>query len=69
VEKAAAPGPGLRVHRRSYDFAFGSDAALVCTELIYKAYEPAPGHAGLRLPVPVVAGRPVLPGQRRGAAL
>jgi hypothetical protein len=33
----------------------------VCTELIHKAYEAAPGHAGLRLPVPVVAGRPVLP--------
>jgi hypothetical protein len=44
-----------------YDFDFRSDAALVCTELVYKAYEPAPGLAGLRLPVPVVAGRPVLP--------
>jgi hypothetical protein len=63
VEKAVALVRAFGYAGRPYDFDFDfrSDAALVCTELIYKAYEPAPGHAGFRLPVPVVAGRPVLP--------
>jgi hypothetical protein len=63
IEKAAALVRAFGYAGRPYDFDFDfrSDAALVCTELIYKAYEPAPGHAGLRLPVPIVAGRPVLP--------
>jgi hypothetical protein len=63
VEKAAALVRAFGYAGRPYDFDFDfrSDAALVCTELVYKAYEPAPGLAGLRLPVPVVAGRPVLP--------
>jgi hypothetical protein len=63
VEKAAALVRAFGYAGRPYDFDFDfrSDAALVCTELIYKAYEPAPGLGGLRLPVPVVAGRPVLP--------
>jgi hypothetical protein len=63
VEKAAALVRAFGYAGRPYDFDFDfrSDAALVCTELIYKAYERAPGQAGLGLPVPVVAGRPVLP--------
>jgi hypothetical protein len=63
AEKAAALVRAFGYAGRPYDFDFDfrSDAALVCTELIYKAYEPVPGHAGLRLPMPVVAGRPVLP--------
>jgi hypothetical protein len=63
VERAAALVRAFGFAGRPYDFDFDfrSDAALVCTELIYKAYEPASGLAGLRLPVPVVAGRPVLP--------
>ena len=40
-----------------YDFDFRTDAALVCTELVYKAYEAA----GLRFPVVEILGRPVLP--------
>lgn len=50
-------------HRRPYDFNFDfrTDAALVCTELVYKAYEPDPVLGGLRLPVTEVMGRPVTP--------
>jgi hypothetical protein len=42
-----------------FDFDFRTDAALVCTELIYKAFATEPGKAGLRLPLRTVAGRPV----------
>lgn len=48
---------------RPYDFNFdfATDAALVCTELIYKSYEPAPGFTGLRLPLVTMLGRQVTP--------
>jgi hypothetical protein len=48
---------------RPYDFSFDfrSDNALVCSELVYKAYEPEEDGPGLELPVEEVAGRPVLP--------
>lgn len=44
-----------------FDFDFVSDAALVCSELVYKAYEPGEGRAGLRLPLVRVAGRLLTP--------
>lgn len=40
-----------------YDFDFGTDAALVCSELIYKSYQPSAGTRGLELPLEVVTGR------------
>jgi hypothetical protein len=40
-----------------YDFDFITDAALVCSELIYKAYQPDADMQGLRLPLESVAGR------------
>lgn len=43
-----------------FDFDFRTDATLVCTELVYKAYGPGKDKAGLRLPLRSVAGRPVL---------
>lgn len=48
---------------RPYDFNFDvrTAAALVCTELVYKAYEPAAGRRGLQLPLLEILGRPVLP--------
>jgi hypothetical protein len=63
VEKAAALLRAFSYAGRPYDFDFDfrSDAALVCTELVYKAYEPVPGFLGLRLSVAVVLGRPVMP--------
>ncbi|TLN17654.1 protein tyrosine phosphatase, partial [bacterium] len=40
-----------------YNFDFLTDAALVCSELIFKCYEPARGFKGLTLPQSVVLGR------------
>lgn len=44
---------------RPYDFNFDfqTDASLVCTELVYKAYEPAAGFAGVRLQPQTIVGR------------
>jgi hypothetical protein len=56
VERAAALVRAFRYAGRPYDFDFRTDAALVCTELVYKAYEPA-----LRFPLVELLGRPVLP--------
>jgi hypothetical protein len=63
VEKAAAILRAFGYAGRPYDFNFDfrTDAALVCSELIYKAYEPGVGRQGLRLPLVEVLGRPLLP--------
>lgn len=63
VEKAAAILRAFGYAGRPYDFNFDfrTDAALVCSELVYKAYEPGPGRQGLRFPLVDVLGRPVLP--------
>ena len=42
-----------------YDFDFRTDAAIVCSELVYKAYEPDSSRKGFRLPLVTVLGRPV----------
>jgi hypothetical protein len=44
-----------------FDFDFATDHALVCTELVWRAYRPGPGKAGLTLPVAPLAGRQTLP--------
>ncbi|MGA9752769.1 MAG: YiiX/YebB-like N1pC/P60 family cysteine hydrolase [Acidobacteriota bacterium] len=44
-----------------YSFEFLSDSAMVCTELVAKAYAPKPDAEGLRLPLLEVAGRRVTP--------
>ena len=44
-----------------FDFDFATDHALVCTELVWRAYRPAEGKDGLLLPLAVVAGRQTLP--------
>jgi len=46
---------------RPYDFNFDfqTDATIVCSELVFKAYEPGAGMDGLRFPVREVMGRKV----------
>lgn len=63
VEKATALVRAFHYAGRPYDFNFdfATDAELVCTELVYKAYEPASAFAGLKLPLVEVLGRKTLP--------
>ncbi|MEN8147139.1 MAG: YiiX/YebB-like N1pC/P60 family cysteine hydrolase, partial [Campylobacterota bacterium] len=46
---------------RPYDFNFDflTDSSLVCTELVYKAYEPKQDYAGLTFPLQEIVGRKV----------
>lgn len=63
VEKAQAILRAFHYAGRPYDFNFdfGTDAELVCTELIYKAYEPANGFTGLTISTVEMLGRKVAP--------
>jgi hypothetical protein len=60
-EKAVALLTAFHYAGRPYDFNFdfSTDAALVCSELIFKAYEPATGKKGLSIPLGEVLGRKV----------
>jgi hypothetical protein len=62
-EKAAALYRAFYYAGRPYDFNFDfdTDASLVCTELVCKAYEPTGDDAGLRFPVETMLGRKVVP--------
>ncbi len=48
---------------RPYDFNFdfATDHALVCTELVWRAYRPAPGKDGVEFELATIAGRATLP--------
>lgn len=62
-KKAEAILRAFQYAGRPYDFNFDfrTDATLVCTEGVYKAYEPAKGFGGLQLATIEMLGRPVLP--------
>lgn len=63
ADKAQALLEAFRHHGKPYDFNFDfvTDSALVCSELVYKAYLPGQGKAGLRIPLSRVCGRSTLP--------
>ena len=63
ADKAWAIVRAFEYQGRPYDFDFDffSDQTLVCTELVYKSYAPAPGKDGLRIALVDVAGRKTLP--------
>lgn len=44
-----------------FDFDFQTDSALVCTEVIYKAFEPSRETPGLRLALEEILGRTAIP--------
>ncbi|HWB74518.1 MAG TPA: YiiX/YebB-like N1pC/P60 family cysteine hydrolase [Nannocystaceae bacterium] len=50
-----------------YDFDFATDHALVCTELVWRSYRPAPGKDGLEIPLVDMAGRKTLPANQIAA--
>jgi hypothetical protein len=63
LQKAAAILRAFHYTGRPYDFNFDfrTDSAIVCTELVYKSYEPATNFTGLHFPMEEMLGRPVLP--------
>lgn len=63
VSRAVAVERAFHYQGRPYDFDFDftSDSALVCSELVWKCYQPGRTQPGLDLPPINVAGRPVLP--------
>lgn len=63
LEIARAIERAFSYHRRPYDFDFdfATDRSLVCSELVYKAYEPRAGVRGLRWSLVEVLGRQTLP--------
>lgn len=62
LDKARAIARAFFYAGRPYDFDFDfyTDATLVCSELIYKAYEPRTETPGLALPLEKVVGRMTL---------
>jgi hypothetical protein len=63
IAKARAVIRAFHYSGRPYDFNFDflTDAELVCTELVYKAYESSKDIKGLHLPVARIVGREVTP--------
>lgn len=63
AEKAQALLRAFRYMGRPYDFDFDfqTDSALVCTELVYKSYEPTTGFRGVRLELEEIVGRTAIP--------
>lgn len=63
AEKAQALLRAFHYAGRPYDFNFdfATDSELVCTELVYKAYEPAAGFRGVTFPLVEMLGRKVTP--------
>lgn len=63
LDKARAIERAFKYQGRPYDFDFDffSDTTLVCTELVYKAYQPASDLRGVTIELVDVAGRRTLP--------
>lgn len=63
TEKAQAILRAFRYVGRPYDFNFDfqTDSSLVCTELVYKSYEPTSGFRGLYLRLEEIVGRTAIP--------
>jgi hypothetical protein len=63
VAKAQAVWSAFAYLGRPYDFDFdfATDHALVCTELVWRAYRPADGKAGLEVELTEMMGRKTLP--------
>lgn len=63
LEKARAITRAFHYQGRPYDFNFDflTDAALVCSELVYKCYEPSGGFTGIVFPLVDMLGRQLTP--------
>jgi hypothetical protein len=61
VAKAIECAFGYAGRPYDFDFDFHTDSALVCSELVYKAWEPRQDMQGIRLELVNLLGRPTLP--------
>jgi hypothetical protein len=63
LDKARAIEHAFKYQGRPYDFDFDffSDSTLVCTELVYKSYQPGADFRGVTIDLVDVAGRRTLP--------
>jgi hypothetical protein len=63
LARAQAIDAAFALYGRPYDFDFdfATDHAVVCTELVWRAWHPAEGKEGLDIPLESVAGRMTLP--------
>ena len=63
LEKAKAVAFAFEQYGKPYDFDFdfATDDTLVCTELVYRAYQPREGMQGLSFSLREMAGRKTLP--------
>jgi hypothetical protein len=63
LARAQAIDASFRYHGRPYDFDFdfATDATVVCSELVWRAYRPAEGKQGLDIDTVRFAGRSTLP--------
>jgi hypothetical protein len=63
LDKAKAIEHAFKYQGRPYDFDFDfySDTSLVCTELVYKSYQPSKENQGITMNLVDVAGRKTLP--------
>lgn len=63
VDKAKAIERAFKYQGRPYDFDFDffSDSTIVCSELVYKSYQPSADQRGVSLDLVDVAGRRTLP--------
>ncbi len=63
VEQAQAIIKSFKYWGRPYDFNFDflTDSSIVCTELVYKAWEKSKTHDGLDIPLVEIMGRKTLP--------
>lgn len=62
LEKAMAIHAAFQYTGQPYDFGFDfdTDDAMVCSELLYKAYQPSDDQQGIAFPIERVAGRKML---------
>lgn len=66
LEKAQAIHKSFQYHGRKYDYNFDflTDSTLVCSELIYKTFEPNENYRGIKFAIENVAGRFTVPANK-----
>lgn len=63
IEKARAVLRAFSYHNKPYDFNFdfNTESSIVCTEIVFRSYEPTREYKGMNFKLKKMLGRPVLP--------